>query len=281
MKCMHLPVINVRSGVLLSALAGLLILVAPLLPVGVDWQNTYRPAALAMLRGDSPFSVEIYYAAPWALIPLMPFALMPYMVGRFFVFVLGLASFGFTAYRLGAGRWTLMIFMMSAAVVGCLNNGNIEWMPLLGIVLPPQYGLILLAVKPQVGIGLGLYWLVMIWWEKGFWQMVKVFAPVTVLLMLSFSFYGLWPLRFDQTLAWSVDNTSFGLQGLFLGGVALAWAIRNRNEKAALASGPFFSPYVLQFTWGAALVPLLDKPVELLAAVVLLWVPVVVRVIGD
>jgi hypothetical protein len=276
-----LSAFNIWKLMVLALLAGSLILIAPLLPVGLDWQNTYRPAALAMLRGESPFSVEIYYAAPWALIPLMPFALLPYAIGRFFVFLLGLGAFAFTAHRLGAGKWTMMIFMLSASVVGCLNNGNIEWMPLLGSVLPPQFGLILLAVKPQVGIGLGLYWLVMIWREKGFLEVVKVFAPVTVLLLLSFVVYGFWPLRFDQTLAWSVDNTTLGLQGMFIGGVGLVWAIRNRSEKAALASGPFFSPYVLQFTWSAALVPLLDKPAELLAAVVLLWVPVVVRVIGE
>lgn len=267
--------------VLLVCMLGSLILAAPFLPVGLDWQNTYRPAALAIMRGDSPFSVEIFYAAPWALIPLMPFALMPYELGRLGVFLLGLAAFAFTAYQLGARKWTLVLFMMSAAVIGCLNNGNIEWMPLLGIVLPPQWGLILLAVKPQVGIGLGLYWMVMIWREKGFLEVVRAFAPVTILLLASFILYGLWPLRFDQTLAWSVDNTSFGLQGLFLGAVALVWSIRNRNERTALAAGPFLSPYVLQFTWSATLVPLLDKPWELLAGVVFLWIPVVMRVIGN
>lgn len=265
----------------LVLVAGSLILISPFLPVGLDWQNTYRPAALAMLKGDSPFSVEIYYAAPWALIPLMPFALLPYALGRLGVFLLGLCAFAFTAYQLGARKWTLILFMLSAAVVGCLNNGNIEWMPLLGIVLPPQLGLILLAVKPQVGIGLGLYWMVMIWREKGFVEVVKAFAPVTVLLLISFGLYGPWVLRFDQTLAWSVDNTSFGFQGLFIGAVALVWSVRNRNERTALAAGPFLSPYVLQFTWSATLVPLLNKPWELLVGVVCLWVPVIARIIGD
>jgi hypothetical protein len=253
--------------------------VVKFLPVGLDWRDTYRPAALAMLRGESPFSVEIYYAAPWALIPLMPFALMPYAIGRAGVFVLGLAAFAFTAHRMGARGWVMVVFLCSAAVVGCLNNGNIEWMPLLGIVLPPQLGLVLLAVKPQVGVGLGLFWMFMIWRSDGPLKVLKTFAPVTVLLLISFALYGLWPLRFEQTIAWSADNTSLGWYGMALGWAVLMRAIRKGDEGMALASGPLLAPYVLQFTWSALLVYLLKHPLELAGTVAILWVPVILRVI--
>lgn len=253
---------------------------AKYLPVGLDWRDTYRPAALAMLNGESPFSVEIYYAAPWALVLLMPFAMMPYEIGRAGVFVLGLAAFAYVGYRMGARRWTMALFLCSAAVVGCLNNGNIEWMPLLGIVLPPQFGLILLAVKPQVGVGLAFFWLFIIWKRDGFLVTARTFAPVTILMLISFAVYGPWPLRFGQTIAWSADNTSLGWYGMALGWALLARSIRKGDEGMALASGPLLSPYVLQFTWSAVLVYLLRRPVELAGAVAILWVPVLLRVIG-
>lgn len=252
---------------------------AEFLPVGIDWRDTYRPAALAMLRGESPFSVEIYYAAPWALVPLMPMAVMPYALGRALTFVLGLAAFAYAGHRLGGRGWTLVIFMCSAAVVGCLNNGNIEWMPLLGAVLPPQWGLILLAVKPQVGVGLGAFWMVTIWRREGLGAVVRTFAPVTLLTLASFALYGLWPLRFGQTVAWSMDNTSLGWYGMALGWVVLARAIGKEDEGLALASGPLLAPYVLQFTWSAVLVYLLKRPMELAGAVGLMWVPVILRVL--
>lgn len=255
-------------------------MMADILPVGIDWQNTYRPATLAFLQGQSPFSVEIYYAAPWAVIPLIPFALLPYKLGRAGAFVLGLFAFGYIAHKLEAGKLTLTIFMLSAAVIGCLNNGNIEWMPLLGIVLPPQWGFILLAVKPQVGIGLGIYWAWTIWREKGFLQLARTLAPVSALMSLSFALYGFWFLRFEQTVAWSVDNTSLGWYGMAIGWVALVRAIGKRDPSLAMASSPLLAPYVLQFTWSAMLVHLLKRPVELLGAVVILWVPVLLRVLG-
>ena len=59
------------------------------------------------------------------------------------------------------------------------------------------------------------------------------------------------------------------------------WVCPARRAAAVcgvLAAGPFLAPYVLQFTWSACLVGLLEPPLELLAAVVCLWVPVILRV---
>jgi len=263
-------------------LVAIVLLALPLmyvgLPVGLDWRDTYRPAALAVLDGQSPYSVEIYYAAPWAAWLLAPFALLPYALGRLATFLLGLGAFGFIAWRTGAKPIAMVIFLCSAGVVGCLNNGNVEWMPLLGIVCPPPLGLILLAVKPQVGIGLGVYWGITIWREQGLKRLALTVTPVTVLLLISFLLYGPWPLRFGQTLAWSMDNTALGMHAVFIGVVLLVRALRTRDDRMALAAGPFLSPYVLQFTWSACLVRLLDHPWELAAAVAALWVPVLVRI---
>lgn len=62
--------------VLLGALLiAVLVLASIYLPVGVDWRDTFRPAALMLLAGKSPFAVDIFFAAPWNLLPLIPFAL--------------------------------------------------------------------------------------------------------------------------------------------------------------------------------------------------------------
>lgn len=55
----------------------LVVVAASWLPPGIDWRDTYRPAALAIVSGRSPYNVDIYFAAPWALLPLAPFALLP------------------------------------------------------------------------------------------------------------------------------------------------------------------------------------------------------------
>jgi hypothetical protein len=231
-----------------------------------------------MLAGESPYSVDIFYAAPWGLIPLIPFALLPYPIGRALLFLVSLLAFAYTARHFGAGRFTLLLFLFSAAVVGCLNNGNIVWLPLLGAILPPQYGLILLAIKPQVGIGLGLYWCVTIWRKDGFWAMIRIFTPVLTLIALSVMMYGFWFLRFGLTLERSRDNMSLGWSGVLIGVILLMQAIRTGEKAGALASAPLLSPYVLQFTWAALLVPFLKCPRCSTILFILLWIPVLWRI---
>lgn len=266
--------------VLLIVLLALLIPLLLGLPGALDWHYTYRPAARAVAAGQSPYSVEIYYAAPWAAWLLVPFALLPETLGRILTFLLGLYAFAFTAWRAGASPVTTFIFLCSAGVIGCLINGNVEWLSLLAITCPPWLGLILAAVKPQVGIGLGLYWVITTWRDEGIMRMLQTVAPVTFLLALSFWMYGFWFMRFTQAVAWSTDNTSLGVQGIFIGGVLLMRALRTRDDETALAAGPFLSPYALHFTWSACLVGLLRRPWELLIAVICLWIPVILKSIS-
>jgi hypothetical protein len=80
-------------------------------------------------------------------------ALLPENIGRGFLFVVSLAAFAYTDFRLGGKPLALGEFLASPPVLHCLLNSNLDWMPLLGFVLPPPVGLFFLAVKPQVGSG--------------------------------------------------------------------------------------------------------------------------------
>lgn len=261
-----------------ALLLALLFILSPALPVGIDWRDTYRPAALAMARGDSPYSVPIYYAAPWGAALLIPLALLPYALGRLLLFAVSLIAFAWVGIRLGAKPVPLLLFLTSAAVMGCLNNGNIEFLPLLGVIAPPWLGLILFAIKPQVGIGLAIFWVLDTWKREGFPAVLRMVFPVSLMLSASFIIYGPWPIRFSETLERSVDNTSLfpwsiplGLALLYVGYI-LKW------KTTALAASPLLSPYVLQFTWVSLLVNLLDRPRFLFFAWVMLWIPVLLRV---
>lgn len=265
--------------ILIFALAFILTKVAsnPSPTYGWDWIHTYRPAALAITQGKSPYSVDVFYAAPWSVIPLIPLALLPEQIGIIGLILLGLSAFAYTAYKLGATQISMTIFLLSASVTGCLWMGNIEWMPLLGLILPAPIGLIFAIIKPQVGIGIVIYWFIDTLRTKGIWGVIKTFAPVTALTLLSFWMYGLWPLRFKQTLALSTShsfqyNTSLWPQGIFIGVWLLYKAIQKNKPRTAIASSPFLSPYALPFTWVAVLVGLLESPWELLIVSIALWI---------
>lgn len=248
------------------------------LPVGLDWRDAYRPAALAMLRGDSPYESGPagFFNAPWALLPFLPAAIMPYNIGRALVFIMGLCGFAYIGYRLGARPVSLAIFLSSASVIGCLNNGNIDWLPLLAILMPARYGLIFASIKPQIGIGLGVYWLWESWKEGGIRMIVKNFAPVSFLFILSFAVYGFW---LDRLIGMQNNENNMSLfpYGVILGLAFLLKSFMDRNNKLALASSPMLAPYVSQFSWSALLIGFIDKPLILLVISIALWIPVLAR----
>lgn len=272
-----------KLALLILLLAAILPLLYFYLPVGLDWHNAYRPAALSMLQGKSPYGMSEYgqafYNAPWALIPFLPFAIMPYQIGRVGIFIMGLAGFTVLAYKLKAPPVSLLIFLSSASVIGCLNNGNIDWLPMLGFILPARWGLIFVAMKPQVGIGVGIFWLFESYKQGGIRKVVETFTPLIVLLALSFWLYGFWFLEFSR-LENNLNNMSLFPYSVLVG-VYLIWAsLRKQDIRHAMASSPLLAPYVTQFSYAAILTALLQKPVWLGIVSVLLWIPVILRVLG-
>lgn len=249
------------------------------LPEGVDWHLAFRPAALAVLEGRSPYTVEGYFNAPWAILFLLPFAPLPEPVGRAALFLVGLIAYAVIAHRLGAKRLALSAFLLSPPVMHGLLNANIDWLAMLGFILPPQVGLFFLAIKPQVGLGVAIFFLADSWLRGGIREVIRVFWPITLALLLSFVLFGLWPLRFEREIGlwW---NASLWPVSIPVGLALLVTAIRTRKIEFSMGAGLCLSPYVLLHSYAAALVSLSRAQWEMLAAVVGLWAAVILRAIG-
>ena len=269
-----------RVLLLVFLVVTVLMMIIPLsliLPPGVDWQLAYRPAALAVLAGKSPFSVDGFFNAPWAILVHLPFAFFPEEIGRAALFVIGFIAYGLVAYRFGAKPIAFIAFMISPPVLHGLLNSNIDWLALLGFILPPQLGLFFVVIKPQVGIGVMVFWLYQAWKEGGWRQVLRVFSPITIVLLISFLMFGVWPLRFQQevSLWW---NASLWPVSIPVGLVLLAYSIRSKEMRYAIPAGPCLSPYVLLHSWVGALLPLLTLQAETVIAVAGLWLVVLLRI---
>jgi hypothetical protein len=270
-----------KAQVLLVILCGIILigLATAYLPQGVDWHLAFRPAALNLLAGRSPYEVNGFFNAPWAVLPLLPIALLPENLGRAILFLVSMLVYAGVARRLGATKLSFLAFLFSPPVIHGLLNANIDWLAMLGFVLPPQIGLFFLATKPQIGLGAAVYWLADIWRRKGFRQVVLVFSPVTIAVLVSFLLFGLWPLRFGQEidLWW---NASLWPASIPVGITLLVAAIRKRKLEYAMGAGPCLSPYVLLHAWAGALAALVSLQWETLAAVAGLWILVLMRALG-
>ena len=271
-----------RSQKLLTALAivaGLILvsfLAAPFVPPAVDWRISFRPAALTLLSGESPYDKVYIIHAPWALLMLAPFALFPENVGRVMLLFCGLASYTFIARRLGAKPIAIIFLLISPVVMHMLLNGNIDWLASFGFILPPQIGLFFIAIKPQIGIAVAPFWLIEAWRQGGWKQVLTTFAPFTIVLLLSFAIFGLWPLGAVEVTGVSF-NASLWPLSIPVGLALLVTAVRKRRIEYAMAASPCLSPYALFYSWTGVLLAIIASVPETIAAVIGLWILVAIR----
>jgi hypothetical protein len=246
---------------------------------GTDWWRHLRPGALALLEGKSPYTVPGVFNPPWLFPLIIPIALLPEKVGIVIMFVLFSAGTLWVAYRLGASWKTMLIFALSPVIWRGALIGNIDWLVGAGFLMPPQIGLFFVLLKPQIGLGVALFWLVEAFSAGGWRKAVQVFAPVLVSFLLSFLIFGFWPL---QAAAHAPEgmNVSLFPYGLPVGVGLLAYAIRQRSLPPAIIAGMFFSPYIGVTSLIIPLLALVTMPWEMLAVAAALWAVFIMQIAG-
>ena len=163
-------------------------------------------------------------------------------------------------------------------MIHSLLNANLDWMPVLGYTLSPAIGLFFIAVKPQMGSVVAVFWLVESWRQGGWRQIAKTFFPVTLAYLLSFAFYGLWPLNILKASRYTTWwDASLWPMSIPVGLALLIFAVRTWNIRPAMAASPCLSPHVLFHSWVAALAAIVSSTPETIAAVIGLWVLVFIR----
>lgn len=266
-------------AILLLAAAFIVLVSSQWLPPGVDWSTAFRPAALQFLAGKSPYTIEGFFNPPWALLPLLPFALLPENIGRALLIIVALLAFIFTGYRMGGNQWSILAVLLSPPLMHGILNGNIDWLALLGLVMPPQIGLFFVSIKPQIGIAVILFWLVECWRKGGITEILRVYLPFSLVSVLSLLLFGMWPLRsFVEIHLWW--NASLWPVSLPVGLVLFVTAVRKQDLRFAMGASPCFSPYILFHSWIVVLYAIIRSTPETIAAVIGLWLLVLLRFMG-
>lgn len=255
-------------------LAAVYIVIFPFITSGRDWTVWYRPAILHLLSGESPYTIPIANP-PWALIPLIPLALLPPMVGAVIQVVASPIIFSLIAYKLGAKPLPIVFLALSSPVIHNAININIDWMPALGLLMPPQIGLFFVLIKPQAGIGVAVYWLFDAWKKDHTKGVIKTFSPVIICYLLSFAVFGNWLLpgaKKSLEIAQEFGNTNVFPWAVPLGVALLVFTIRKRLPTLSISASPLLSPYVAMHSWSTFLLGLINYPVLSIIACILSWV---------
>lgn len=249
---MLIKAVRTRWAVLLFGLIGTLALFGILIPVnGWDWIHVFRPACLAVISGQSPYSVGDFYSPPWVLVPLLPLTLLPERWGAFILAVVNFLAFVLALERWKINRWLILPFLLAFGALANSLNGNLEGLIALGMTLPAPWGLFFALAKPQVGAALAVFWVAEAWQKGGIRQAGRIVLPVSIVIGLSFLWLGNWVkvLMNAPSVWWNASIFPYGIP-VGLGWLALAFW--KRDARYAVPASPFFAPYLTGHSWAFA-----------------------------
>jgi len=234
--------------------------------VGVDWRTIFRPATRELLAGNDPYNTDQFMNAPWIFLLFVPLSLLPENLGMAILVVTGLCAYAYIAFKLKAKPLGVIVILLSPMVLYNLIDGNIDWLALLGFVLSPQIGLFFLALKPQIGFVLMIYWAYIAFREKHF---IRTFAPFIIVTLISFLLFGFWPIKMLTVPA--IPNASIWPESIPFGLFLLVMALHKKKERIAQAISPLLSPHVMLHSWVTILMALAPDTPELVTASLSAW----------
>jgi len=215
-----------------------------------DW-SVYLTAAHQLIQGNNPYQLPgqyQFYNPPWMLLLYLPFLAIPYPFNLALFISIALAVYLYVYTRYNDNLLSAGLFLISAPVFVGLFMGQLDWVVLLGLLLPPQYGLFLILAKPQIGCVVAIVWLIDAYQKQ---RVVRTFLPVAVGFVLSFLVFGLWPLNWFHLT--QVEPLWSWPYVLILGIPLLIFALKHQSVQLALCAGPALSPHTLLHSWSGAM----------------------------
>jgi hypothetical protein len=226
-----------------------------------DWFATFDPAARGLFQGRLPYEQHFVLTPPWAILVLVPFVLFPPNIARGLVLVASLSILIYAGWRLHAPKIAMIALLISPTAIGSLLSGNLDAFVLTGIFLPPMLGLFVLLIKPQVGIGVAIYYFTQTWQSNKWIGIILTFSPIILAFIISGILFPVWINRMISKPL-DVWNRSIFPYGIPLGLSFLWLAVKRRNVFFALAAAPFLSPYLTFYTYLMVQIGLLHEDVE-------------------
>ncbi len=211
-------------------------------PLGIDWSFTYHQAAE---NWRDPFVIHTFTNPPWVLV-LVPHAWLPVQWGNAINLLLNVTLLMIIIRRYRGGWQTMLLVFTSAPFFDLMRTNNVDWIPLLALLLPPMWGLPVLVIKPH---SLGA--IALIWWKRERFG-VRMLLPTIVIGLVSLAIWGLWPLQggLPENVSWNFAPFPFFVP---VGVYMLYRAYQDDNEVLAAASTPLLTPYIAPYSVTAVL----------------------------
>lgn len=199
--------------------------------------NRFYQAGRAILSGVNPYTVPGFYSPIYVALAFVPLTLLPLPIAfRLFAGFVFL-SFGLAFYALTNRRIKMTILLMCSPLpLMTAWYGNLESIVLIGSLIAPVIGILLVMSKPQIGLIVALLF---VWKARPLPNIARLIVPVGCLYAISFAL-GMWRTT-PIAETWSIRLWPIGLA---FGIPAAIIALRRCRIDWALFAGPFCAPYL-------------------------------------
>jgi hypothetical protein len=228
----------VGVGIIAAAMIAMVALFNAYYPPAVDWEFTFSPLSE---HWRDPFVIPTFTNPPWVTL-LLPHAWLPLQLGNAVNLALNILMISAVIWKFKGGWQTMLLVFTSPVFFDLARTNNITWVPLLAVLLPPAWGLPVLAIKPHTIGGAAL-----IWWKRAKFSL-KMLVPAVVVVGVSFLFWGFWPGKIGLIASSGIWNFAPWPLGIPLGLYMLYRAYKNDDEFLAAAATPFLTPYIAPYS---------------------------------
>lgn len=226
------------SLTLLVSAASVFLLLYRYYPDHSDWTLFYSKLTRNILH---PMQVNGYVNPPWASL-LTVYGLLPLRVSNVINMMINMVVL-LLLIRKVKGGWAGILLTFTSPLFWDMGRVNpIDWIPVLGFILPPAIGFPLMAVKPQT---LGAAAIVK--WKNMKFKFAPL-IPLIVVVAVSFVIWGNWLPKDTGELISTAWNFSFWPVSIPLGGYVFYRAYKEGDEILAGAATPLLVPYIAPYS---------------------------------
>lgn len=208
---------------------------------------------VTFLRGlsyiDSPYTIPGFVNPPWTLIILAPLNVIGFDIAILLQIIMYFVLLALLLRKFGGGVLAAIVVFTSPLAPDAVINLNIDWIVIVGLLIPQAWSAPLLLAKPQNALGyiMSFKRQIFAWWIIG--------ALITTLISLLV--WGWWvPDWLTQLevspVTWTINLAPRALMGdtpAQIAGFLLAiYAFRRRDPVLGIFSGLFFVPYIASYS---------------------------------
>lgn len=215
---------------------------------GIVWWDQEHTFTQVIHHLRDPYTIQGFVNPPWTGVLLIPFGLMPLALGVLVQTCLFFTLLTGVIFKFGGTKKTVLLVLTSYFALDAVLEANIEWLVLLGLLLPTAYSGPFLVIKPQSALG---YWFSLRWRD-----LLIAVLVLLIFLLITLAIWGLWPVDLQRKVSRHFE-IPYNLAPMalipiplsLLIGVVLAYFAFKRHDPAlGIFAWLFFVPYTVMYS---------------------------------